>query len=350
MGEAGASASDWLKHFGCTATSCVVADTLCLPADLLKTRMQLQNELRSSKFRVGVAEMTVQVYKAEGGAPAFFRGLPAAVLRQTVYGGLSFALYPYIRDGLGNAASQRPGADASASAGATPAPVSATTPLWCKVVAGAAAGGIGSALANPADVVKVRLQADGRVILAGKTPRYTGVWSAATGIMRAEGITAFYQGFASSVGRAMMTNAVGMSTYDQTKAMTTDLLGESDTMAARFVAASLTGVSSALVSCPFDVVKTRMMNQWHKDPAPRTRGGCHGAAPRHAPASAALLHVHTKPLYTGTLHCLVSVVSAEGAAALWKGFVPVYLRQAPFVMFQYLIMEQLTLFFLGTSL
>lgn len=36
----------------------------------------------------------------------------------------------------------------------------ARTPLWKKIVAGASSGAIGSAMASPTDLVKIRLQAD----------------------------------------------------------------------------------------------------------------------------------------------------------------------------------------------
>ena len=35
-----------LVHLACTCASCCAADAACLPFDLLKVRMQLQNELR----------------------------------------------------------------------------------------------------------------------------------------------------------------------------------------------------------------------------------------------------------------------------------------------------------------
>jgi len=36
-------------------------------------------------------------------------------------------------------------------------------PLWQKITAGIVAGGIGAAIANPTDLVKVRLQAEGKL-------------------------------------------------------------------------------------------------------------------------------------------------------------------------------------------
>ena len=51
-------------------------------------------------------------------------------------------------------------------------------PLWKKIVAGGAAGAVASAVANPTDLMKVRLQTDGMMKDAeGKLlpKRYTGM-------------------------------------------------------------------------------------------------------------------------------------------------------------------------------
>ena len=78
---------------------------------------------------------------------------------------------------------------------------------------------------------------------------------------------------------------------------------------------------TAVVGCPFDVLKTRLMNQ---DPA--------------------------RPLYRGTGDALLQIVRVEGPLALYKGLLPVYFRQAPFNLLNYLIMEQLTAAFLGKTM
>lgn len=44
--------------------------------------------------------------------------------------------------------------------------------LWQRILAGCLTGGIGQLVASPTDVVKVRVQADGRLKLRGEAPRY----------------------------------------------------------------------------------------------------------------------------------------------------------------------------------
>lgn len=246
--------------------------------------------------------MSAQILRTEG-LTAFYAGFPAAMLRQASYGGLCFAAYPAIRDAL------------------NPAEEAKDAPFWTRLAAGASAGGAASAMANPTDVVKVRLQADGRLRLAGGEPRYQGTLHAFRSIWSTEGgLLAFYKGCLPNVQRAVVVNGAGIAAYDHSKQTAQRILGEGDSLSARFLAALVGGVTTALVGCPFDVLKTRMMNQ-HK----------------------------TKPLYTNVVDCAMSVVRIEGVTALWKGLLPVYVRQAPFNMLNYLILEQLTTALLGKS-
>lgn len=287
----------------CTSTSCCVADGLCLPLDFLKTRLQLQNELvGASAERLGPMSMVRKVMRTEG-VLAFYAGFPAAMLRQASYGGLCFASYPYLRDAFATAS------------GTTPQ----DAPLLARIAAGALAGGGASALANPTDVIKVRMQADGRLPLAEQ--RYTGCGHAARTILGEEGWRAFYRGVLPNVQRACVVNGAGIAAYDQSKQTARRLLGEADSLSARAVAAMVGGVVTSIVGCPFDVLKTRLMNQ---NPA--------------------------RPLYSGLGDAFVQIVRVEGPLALYKGLLPVYLRQAPFNMLNYLIMEQLTATFLGTTM
>jgi len=265
--------------------------------------MQLQNELVATGApKLSVVEMTTTIVRNEGVA-AFYTGLPVAVMRQASYGGLSFASYPHIRDAVSPAG--KTGADA---------------PLWARIVAGGTAGACASVLANPTDVVKVRLQADGRLAMSGGTPRYTGTIDAFAKVLRAEGLKAFWKGTLPNVQRATAVNGCGIAAYDHSKHVAVKLLGEGDSLAARFIAALAGGVVTSLAGTPFDVLKTRMMNQ---------------------PAG--------KPLYASTWECAAATVRVEGFFALWKGLLPVYCRQAPFNLLNYLIMESLTKRVLGKS-
>ena len=74
------------------------------------------------------------------GAMALYKGMSAAALREMSYSSLRFGLYEPFKRILGETDPK-------------------TTPVWKKFASGAAAGIIGSGIANPTDVLKVRMQA-----------------------------------------------------------------------------------------------------------------------------------------------------------------------------------------------
>lgn len=68
-------------------------------------------------------------------------------------------------------------------------------PLWKKIVAGGAAGAVASAIANPSDLMKVRLQTDGMAKdEAGKLlpKRYTGMVNCFMTVVKQEGVLALW--------------------------------------------------------------------------------------------------------------------------------------------------------------
>ena len=276
-----------VPRLACTSVSCCVADALCLPMETVKVRLQLQNELEPAwKPRRSFFGMATSVLRLEG-PTGFFAGLTPAMVRQAVYGGLSFWSYPLIRDALGGS-------------------------VLAQVTAGMLAGGSAAAVANPTDVVKVRLQA--RRFLQGR-PR-PGVTATFRAVLDEGGLGAFYAGVGPNCTRAAVVNGVGMFSYDYSKAHVVHRvfhrLGVDERkypIAERFAAALVGGVASTVAGCPFDVVKTRLM-------ARATQ-------------------------YRSPWHCLVATVKIEGPLALWKGAFPVYTRQAPFNVLNYLIMESL---------
>lgn len=74
-------------------------------------------------------------------------------------------------------------------------------------------------------------------------------------------------------------------------------------------ASACSGFAAATASTPADVVKTRIMDQ--------------------------LRHMHDKDstsntrMYKGSLDCLLHIVKNEGIMTLYRGFLPTYIRMAP---------------------
>merc|ERR1719331_3505933 len=138
---------------------------------------------------------------AAEGPTALFTGLPPALVRQSTYGSLRYGLYGPIKNSLGI----KPGE-----------PV----PLWKKIVAGGTAGAVASAIANPTDLMKVRLQTDGMLKDAEGNflpKRYTGMSHAFFSIIKDEGILGLWKGVGPTCGRATALAAAELASYDEVK-------------------------------------------------------------------------------------------------------------------------------------
>jgi hypothetical protein len=332
-------------------------------------------------YRIGLQrDVFFQAYRTEG-VGVFYSGWGAAVLRQAVYGGIGTAMYVPLRTAI-------------LGEGVDPA----DAPLWKKALTGFISGAVGQAIAAPTDVVKTRLQADGkrRFILKqgpgasggaeSSAPRYRGTLDAFRVIWRTEGLAGLYRGVLPSVQRAGVINAAGMAAYDHTKhwtrrtffphldaqilgatpgirpapiasasdagggaasAAAPGLLGHAAAalspsrppvvealqqhqradIAARVVGSLVSGLISAVVASPLDVVRTRLQNQT----ALRTGRGAVGTVAGSVSAA---------QLYTGTIDCLIKTVRGEGFLALYKGFLPSYARLAPWQITFFLVYEE----------
>jgi hypothetical protein len=88
-----------------------------------------------------------------------------------------------------------------------------------------------------------------------------GTLDAFSRIWREEGVAGYYRGLAPSIQRAAVINGAGIASYDHTKQVLISMLGTEEGLTAKVLGSLVSGFVSALVSSPFDVVKTRLMNQ-----------------------------------------------------------------------------------------
>ncbi|KAG5528832.1 hypothetical protein RHGRI_029480 [Rhododendron griersonianum] len=158
-------------------------------------------------------------------------------------------------------------------------------------------------IASPADLIKVRMQADGRMISQGLQPRYSGPFDALNKILRKEGIVGLWKGVFPNVQRAFLVNMGELACYDHAKRLIIQNQIAGDNIYAHTLASIMSGLSATALSCPADVVKTRVMNQTVSNEG--------------------------KVKYRNSFHCLVKTVRVEGLGALWKGFFPTWARLGP---------------------
>lgn len=214
---------------------------------------------------------------------SFFNGLSASLLRQAVYSSARFGIYDALK------------------AGKEPA-------FAYKVGYGLISGGVGAIIANPFDLTLVRMQADAKLPVAERR-NYANVIEGVLRIARTEGVAALWRGFEPTCLRAMVITASQFAVYDQVKSVVIQRELLRDGTGAHLFSAFVAGSFASLTSNPFDVVKTRVYN----------------AQPGE---------------FRNPVDCLVQIVRQEGPLALFKGLVPTFVRQAPYVIVMFLTLEK----------
>ncbi|XP_008806179.1 mitochondrial uncoupling protein 3 [Phoenix dactylifera] len=274
-----------LAKIALTSLSAAVAETATFPIDIIKTRLQLHGESAhlcppAGTSAAGNALRVASEIWRKGGVLGFYSGLSPAVLRHLFYTPIRIVGYEHLRSAAGTDGS-----------------------LLGKALAGGASGVLAQVVASPADLIKVRMQADSRLLSQGLQPRYAGIFDALTKIIQTEGFLGLWRGVFPNAQRAFLVNMGELTCYDHAKHFIIRKQICEDNVFAHTSASIASGLSATALSCPADVVKTRMMNQ----------------------ASGK----KTQTLYRNSYDCLVKTVKFEGMMALWKGFFPTWARLGP---------------------
>jgi solute carrier family 25 uncoupling protein 27 len=180
------------------------------------------------------------------------------------------------------------------------------------------AGAFGQFFANPTDLVKVQMQLDGKRIAAGHAPRYSGTLAAFTSIAKDGGLRGLWRGWLPSCQRAALVQLGDLTAYDAVKqALVRNTPLRKDQTVTHALSSLCAGAVAATLGTPAEVLKTRVMNQ---PTCPETGQGT---------------------LYKGAYDCLRQTVHNEGAAALYKGWLPTWARMAPWSMVFFLSFEKM---------
>lgn len=279
----------------------VTAECGTFPIDTTKTRLQVQGQkidarLTQLKYN-GMTHALFRIFREEGVA-ALYSGIAPALLRQASYGTIKIGVYHYMKRLFAHSEEDE----------------SLPINVFCGVVAGI----VSSAIANPTDVLKVRMQA--RSSVKGNETMFQVFQD----IFRNEGLPGLWRGVGPTAQRAAIVVGVELPAYDVIKRYLLNHGIMGDTKYNHFTSSFMAGFAGAVASTPIDVVKTRLMNQ-RKFKASYIVAG--GAA---VPA-----------IYSSSLDCLTQTVKTEGVMALYKGFIPNWLRLGPWNIIFFMTYEQL---------
>ncbi|KAK9785262.1 hypothetical protein WJX73_005333 [Symbiochloris irregularis] len=309
--------STLLSSFVLTGYCACIAETITLPLDTAKVRLQLQNIAGGgpggiTKYRGPFGTLSTII--REEGASAPFKGLIPGLHRQFIFTGLRLGLYEHVRDAIA-------GSHEDAS-------------VWGRIAAALCTSALGITVANPSDVVKVRLQAantrssfSGRIppgaVLgaegaAGPTPvtsvpAYTSATHAYRRILTEEGvIRGLYRGYLPNLLRNSIISATELVVYDTAKHAFLHH-GYEDGIAVHFSSGITAGFAATVLGSPWDVIGTRLM----------------AASTSHSTPSVGL-----------GAFCL-NMLRQEGVGSFYKGFLPNFARIGSFNIVLWLSYEQI---------
>ncbi|KAG9142560.1 hypothetical protein Leryth_011650 [Lithospermum erythrorhizon] len=219
---------------------------------------------------------------------SLWKGIVPGLHRQCIYGGLRIGLYEPVKD-------LYVGKDHVGD-----------VPLTKKILAALTTGALGITVANPTDLVKVRLQAEGK-LPPGAPRRYSGALDAYSKIVRQEGVVKLWTGLGPNIARNAIINAAELASYDQVKQTILKIPGFTDNVVTHLFSGLGAGFFAVCIGSPVDVVKSRMMGD---------------------------------PSYTSTIDCFVKTLKNDGPLAFYKGFIPNFGRLGSWNVIMFLTLEQ----------
>ncbi|GAV79071.1 Mito_carr domain-containing protein [Cephalotus follicularis] len=279
-----ASPSNFFYHFGTSGLSVATATGVTHPLDVLKVRLQMQLAGQRGPL-IGMGQLFMKLLENEG-PRSLYLGLTPALTRSVLYGGLRLGLYEPSKYACDWAFG--------------------STNIFVKIASGAYSGAIATALTNPVEVLKVRLQMNPN--LRG------GPMEETRRIISEEGIRALWKGVGPAMARAAALTASQLATYDETKRILIRLTPLEEGFHLHLISSTVAGAMSTLITAPVDMIKTRLMLQQESKRVGRYKNG---------------------------LHCGYKVIRTEGTKALYKGGFAIFARLGPQTMITFILCENL---------
>ncbi|CAH1773071.1 unnamed protein product [Owenia fusiformis] len=261
------------------------------PLEVVKTRMQLQGELKArgqyAKHYRNVFHAFFAIAKNDG-ILALQKGLVPALWYQLFMNGWRLGAYQCF-DNFGFTKDK-----------------SGTVSIPKSIVAGATAGGIGAVVGSPVYMIKTHLQSRAsQQIAVGHQHDYSSMSKGIMVIYRQQGVKGLWRGVSGAVPRVMVGSAVQLTTFSRTKQLVADTkLVSEDSWLVPFTASMMSGVFVVACMTPFDVVSTRLYNQ--------------GTDARGKGLT-----------YKGFFDCFVKVFMKEGIWGFYKGWAASLFRLGP---------------------
>ncbi|CAG9994548.1 unnamed protein product [Clonostachys byssicola] len=239
------------------------------PLDQTKYRMQVLKS-QESMFSLIVRSA------GRDGIPSLWTGLSGSILRQGSYSTARFGIHTVLSQRVMEYTGQK------------------RLSLGSNIACAGVAGGIAGVVGNPAEVVLVRMCADGAKPLSQRFG-YSNAIEALWRIIREEGVQVFGKGLSANITRSVLMNVSQIATYSSAKQYLVSHMGLADDIKTHAAASLAAGTMATTLCAPAD----------------------------------------------GLGAVLRSGLREEGALFLMKGWTPAWLRLTPHTVLTFVFMEKL---------
>lgn len=261
------------------------------PLDVLKTRMQLQGELKAKGHHAvhyrNVFHAAVVVVQNDG-LLGLQKGLTPALFMHFIRNSVRLGTYQYLTKN-GFITDQN-----------------GKTIFWRSFTASAFSGAAGAFFGSPLFLIKTQLQSQAnRSIAVGHQHGHAGTLAAIQQIYSKNGIRGLWRGVNGTMLRAVAGSSAQLTSFAMSKDYLKQYsLFESSPLLTSLTASIIGGFFQTIMITPFDLVSTRIYNQG--------------------------LDANGKGLlYKGISDCFLKTWSAEGFFGFYKGVTANYMRLAP---------------------
>ncbi|KAE8573922.1 solute carrier family 25 member 35 [Halyomorpha halys] len=291
-------------EFGIGALSAIGACFFTNPLEVVKTRFQLQGELRKrGQYTVHYKNFLHAGYiiaKTEG-ILALQKGLVPALYHQVLLNGVRLGGYQIAEEK--NLYKKKNG----------------EVSLLNTIAIGGVMGVAGAYAGSPLQLMKIRLQAQSAESIAvGTQHSVSGTFDALKQICKSEGFFGMWKGVVGSVPRLSVGSASQLGTFYLAKEFlaTNSYYQVAPGLLNTFLSSMMGGVVVAITMGPLDVISTRLYNQGYD---PQGRG----------------------LLYSGYFDCVSKMWTTEGFRGFYKGIVPCYMRIGPHTVLCFVFWDEL---------
>lgn len=266
----------------CAGAAACTADIVSFPLDVAKVRLQIGASSADGIVYRGLFGTLLGMAKHEG-VGSLYGGISPGLQRQCLFASIRIGLYDPVKEFYTDLLHLERKNNGNGSTTSN----SAST-MFIRIASAITTGAIGISVAQPTDVVKVRMQAQSRGGAGNGGVFYNSSMDAYRTIYRTEGVAGLWKGLGPNIARNSVVNAAELVCYDTVKEALIERRLLADGFLCHLTSAFSAGFCATFVSSPIDVVKTNYMNSGEGQ-------------------------------YSGVFHCARTIASKGGLAAFYKG-------------------------------